>query len=633
MPYTPDSENLPDYVKKLSESDRERWTAIWNKTYTECKDSGGEDCEAEAFQRANGVVLKDNEKGQVQTNVVDRTYRTSWDGKDWLVVPTVMIREGVLNGELVPGEELAKYPAAWNGRPFVIEHPKGADGLPISAGAPDVMVKSQAGFIFGAEYDEANKSIPAELWIDVDKAKKIPTGAQLLQRILKSDRVEVSTGYFRDKENQSGEWGGMPYEGIARNLRPDHLAALMNSVGACSWEDGCGCPRVNEDGEPCDDGLLWTKPADLTYNADKYSHIDFKPPEGVRKAYRNGLERHENGETGDGLEQSTVRQARKFAGGGAASPEWARKGNRWWGRNERFKDEEPGTPAYAAAQLWGGRNWFARIVEQMDAADKQDNEDEDMTKENERQDCECEDDPVQAEQDEPKRNIVKDAFRGLAEALGFTFQGEIETMAKSKDQMVGELCDRLELNADEDGEGLSALSAKALRAILNAMKPPEKEKPEEEPEEDEPIPQEDDDSEQDEQTPVEDEADEPEDDAAVEPQANEQPCADARFDALEAQIKALEQRNGELETRLEQVAPVVQQHQEAQRREKERLVSDLVENERCAFDKDELEKMDVPQLRKLDRSLAPRNYAGQAGTPIQANKKRRLVPYKTVKEK
>jgi copper chaperone CopZ len=29
-------------------------------------------------------------------------------------------------------------------------------------------------------------------------------------------------------------------------MGPDHLALLPNSVGACSWQDGCGIPRVNQ---------------------------------------------------------------------------------------------------------------------------------------------------------------------------------------------------------------------------------------------------------------------------------------------------------------------------------------------------------------------------------------------------
>lgn len=106
------------------------------------------------------------------------------------------------------------------------------------------------------------------------------------------------------------------------------------------------------------------------YYAKKYEDIDFTPPQYAIEAYRNGLQRHENGETGDGIEPITIRMANHFAQGKPATPEWVRKGNRWWSRNGRFADFEPGTPAYAAAQLWGGDNWFASIVEQMDTADK-----------------------------------------------------------------------------------------------------------------------------------------------------------------------------------------------------------------------------------------------------------------------
>lgn len=108
----------------------------------------------------------------------------------------------------------------------------------------------------------------------------------------------------------------------------------------------------------------------------KYDHIDFKPPESVRKAYKRGLDLHEEGKTGSGLEQSTVSMARKLASGDSVSPEWARKGNRFWGRNERFLSEEKDSPAYASAMLWGGRpgmSWFRKLYSQMEAADQKNN--------------------------------------------------------------------------------------------------------------------------------------------------------------------------------------------------------------------------------------------------------------------
>lgn len=103
----------------------------------------------------------------------------------------------------------------------------------------------------------------------------------------------------------------------------------------------------------------------------KYDGINFKAPDSVKAQYRIGLDNLDK--AGPGLEQSTVRQARDIVAGEAISPEWARKGNRFWGRNERFLDEEKGSPAWVSAKLWGGRpgmGWFNKLYEQMEAADK-----------------------------------------------------------------------------------------------------------------------------------------------------------------------------------------------------------------------------------------------------------------------
>ena len=119
----------------------------------------------------------------------------------------------------------------------------------------------------------------------------------------------------------------------------------------------------------------------------------------------------------------------------------------------------------------------------------------------------------------------------------------------------------------------------------------------------------------------EDEDDEPEEE---EPTGNEQPCADA-VAAQEDRIQALERRIADLTERLEASEDVVKAHQEGQARQKSQLVSDLTANERCVFSKDELEQQDVPWLQKLERSLAPRSYAGQEGGPT-ANSKQDTRP-------
>jgi hypothetical protein len=104
----------------------------------------------------------------------------------------------------------------------------------------------------------------------------------------------------------------------------------------------------------------------------KYENINFTPPKDVQAAARQGLSLHEAGKTGSGLEPITVTWARRIANGEDISPDKARQGNRWWGRNKRFLDFPKDSPAYAAAMLWfgrPGRRWMAKLTRQMEAAD------------------------------------------------------------------------------------------------------------------------------------------------------------------------------------------------------------------------------------------------------------------------
>lgn len=59
MPF--DTDNIPDYIKKLSPEQRNKWIAVWNSTYKTCTAKGGTDCEGEAFSTANGVVISEKE--------------------------------------------------------------------------------------------------------------------------------------------------------------------------------------------------------------------------------------------------------------------------------------------------------------------------------------------------------------------------------------------------------------------------------------------------------------------------------------------------------------------------------------------------------------------------------------------
>lgn len=62
MPYSgKDDDNLPEYVKKLSDGDKEKWVSTFNSSYQSCIDDGGDSssCEGEAFAIANGTVKDD----------------------------------------------------------------------------------------------------------------------------------------------------------------------------------------------------------------------------------------------------------------------------------------------------------------------------------------------------------------------------------------------------------------------------------------------------------------------------------------------------------------------------------------------------------------------------------------------
>lgn len=161
------------------------------------------------------------------------------EGKEYLVVPMVMITEGVHDGSngplYYPESELSKTPVVWNHKPIVIYHPQ-INGKGVSACDPIIMETRKVGIILNTHWDD---KLRGEAWLEKEKLNKIdPT---ILERIERGEVVEVSTGLFTDNdEAASGTWNGKPYVATAKNYRPDHLAILPTGKGACSVEDGAG---------------------------------------------------------------------------------------------------------------------------------------------------------------------------------------------------------------------------------------------------------------------------------------------------------------------------------------------------------------------------------------------------------
>lgn len=186
--------------------------------------------------KAHLQFLKMNLTGMVRNETLE--------GREYLAVPMVMMVEGVLNGSngplFYPAEELAKVPQVWNMKPVVVYHPQ-MDGKALSACDSEIIENYKVGMIMNTSFD--GKRLKAEAWLEPDRLTIVDN--RIREALDSGEVMEVSTGVFTEDEEVSGEFGGVTYNSIARNYRPDHLALLPDQIGACSVADGAGLMRLN----------------------------------------------------------------------------------------------------------------------------------------------------------------------------------------------------------------------------------------------------------------------------------------------------------------------------------------------------------------------------------------------------
>lgn len=176
-------------------------------------------------------------------------------GKEFLVVPVVMMVEGVHNGSAGPilhrASDFCRFPGAWNDTPVVIYHPM-VDDTPVSARSPELIDAVVVGRTYNCFCED--KKLKGELWFDVIKTNEVDSN--LIPAVQCCSPIDVSIGVYTDDRIESGIWGrGEEYKAIALNHRPDHLAVLPGEQGACSWEDGCGI-RINKEGKEMEEKEL-----------------------------------------------------------------------------------------------------------------------------------------------------------------------------------------------------------------------------------------------------------------------------------------------------------------------------------------------------------------------------------------
>lgn len=212
-------------------------------------------------------LLTSNVSGSVRVETLD--------GREYLVAPLSMIVPGVLNGSkgplLYPEDEVQKNPDDWNNMPIVNGHPLNKLGKAISARNPRVLEKYGMGAVYNAS---VNGKLVAEGWFDSIKTAHV--NPRIYQKLKSGLPIELSTGLFTQNHKVKGpaKHNGKPYVAIARNYKPDHLAVLETSRGACSLEDGCGV-NINQESEPSEDDLTpymdWDGPVE-----NQLSHDDLR---------------------------------------------------------------------------------------------------------------------------------------------------------------------------------------------------------------------------------------------------------------------------------------------------------------------------------------------------------------------
>lgn len=165
----------------------------------------------------------------------------SINGVEYYVAPTVSIVEGVMNSTLYLNDEMEIHFEAWNGTPLILEHPI-KDGEKVSANTPDLL-PNILGRYFNAKIED--KSLKGEWWLEKEKLDSFEKGRLIANSLLNGVKLEQSTALYALLENKQGEYNGETYDNIARSIKPDHVAILLNEKGACSVKDGCGTPRIS----------------------------------------------------------------------------------------------------------------------------------------------------------------------------------------------------------------------------------------------------------------------------------------------------------------------------------------------------------------------------------------------------
>lgn len=158
------------------------------------------------------------------------------DGREYLVIPSYTLPDGVvMNGGLYLKEEIDKSYASLEDTPAPVGHPM-ANGKYISAYHPKATNAYYAG-AFNRNVRREGNRVYLEKYVDLEFAQNSVRGRELLEAVNKKQPIHTSTGILLDQEPVANADG---YNWIARNMRFDHDAILINETGAATPDQGVG---------------------------------------------------------------------------------------------------------------------------------------------------------------------------------------------------------------------------------------------------------------------------------------------------------------------------------------------------------------------------------------------------------
>jgi len=178
--------------------------------------------QVEYFKHHKGASLPSRDLLGVRAHTEGSFKTSKFGGRDYMVVPVVALVEGVIQGvtaeypELALASEFGRFPAGWNGRPVVMDHPEvtvNNQSFKVSANSPGILEKYQFGFLFNSRL-EGDKLV-TEAWIDVERASRLGAASRKVIEDLQAGKtLEVSTGLFTGVHKVAGYKGSQRYEAV-----------------------------------------------------------------------------------------------------------------------------------------------------------------------------------------------------------------------------------------------------------------------------------------------------------------------------------------------------------------------------------------------------------------------------------